>query len=86
MAGMWRDAGRPVRFLTFDGRSAFSILIFMVHISMATLVAALLIMVFFWVIERFGYTVPNARRRFRVLLMGERKRAVAWSRMKKYRL
>lgn len=85
MSGMWRDAGRPVRFLTFDGRSAIAILVFMVHISMATLMISVALMVFFWVIERFGYTVPNARRRARVLLMGNTKRAVAWWRVKKYR-
>lgn len=81
---LWRDSGKTVRFFMFDGRSAFAILLSLVHISKVTLIASASIIVFFAVIEQFGYSLPNARRAAGVLFAGPRRRAMPWWREKYY--
>lgn len=67
----WRDSGRQVRFLGFiDGRAAFLLMLMIYHISWWTFGIAVGGMVALVLMERKGYTIPNAMRRLRVLLVG----------------
>lgn len=85
MSLLWRDTGRPLRFLGVDGRAAVGILVVLLHLSITTLSIAVLIMVIFAGLERFDYTVPNAMRKARSILAGNRRVAVHAFRRKKYR-
>lgn len=82
---LWRDTGRPLRFLGVDGRAASGILVVLLHLSITTLAIAVMIMVIFATLERFDYTVPNAMRKARSMVAGKRRIAVHAFRRKKYR-
>lgn len=67
----WRDTGRQVRFLGFvDGRAAALLMLMIYHISWWTFGIAVGGIVALTLLERKGYTLPNAMRRLRVLLVG----------------
>jgi hypothetical protein len=72
---LWRDSGKPVRFFGVDGRAAVGLLIVLLHISIVTLSISILLMVIFSTLERFDYTLPNAGRKFRVMISGRKKKA-----------
>lgn len=50
----WRDSARTVRFFFLDGKAAFPLLIFFVHVSWVTFIIAFVFMVFFSVLNRYG--------------------------------
>lgn len=75
---MWRETGRPYRIFGIDGRAIFPVLIFLVHFSMFTLFLGIGGVLAFALLEHKKYTVPNARRRAGVLLIGKRRAARAW--------
>lgn len=67
----WRDTGRQVRFLGIvDGRAAAFLIIMIYHISWWTFALAVLGVAVLVILERKGYSIPNALRRLRVLLLG----------------
>lgn len=67
----WRDTGRPLRFLGFmDGRVAFLLVIMIYHISWWTFGIAVVGITTLIILERYGYTLPNALRRLRILMSG----------------
>lgn len=72
MAGIsWRDTGRQIRFLgVVDGRAAILLMIAMYHISWWTFGIAVAGIVALVLLERKGYSIPNAFRRLRVLITG----------------
>lgn len=82
---MWRDSGKSVRFFIFDGRSAIFILLFLVHITSTTFYLMCLGFVFFAILERMGYTYPNAMRAARLFCAGKVKRTSPWWMKNKYR-
>jgi len=84
MKFMWRESGRSVRFIIFDGRSSAALLIYIVHWSWITFYIAASVLAFFAIIERFNYTLPVARRKAMVLLLGKMRRARPWWRQKYY--
>lgn len=68
---MWRDSGRQIRFLGIvDGRAAFLLMLMIYHISWWTFGIAIGGIVALVLMERKGYTLPNAFRRLRVLMTG----------------
>ncbi len=75
---MWRDSGKAVKFFGIDGRLVFFLVIFIFHFSYFTLGLFLSAVVFFGILERMGYTLPNALRRSNVLISGNRKAGVHW--------
>lgn len=85
MSLLWRDTGRPIRFVGVDGRAASAILVVLLHFSITTVVLAVLIMVVFAALERFDYTVPNAMRKIRSFLAGSRRKGTQAFRRRKYR-
>lgn len=77
MSLLWRDTGKTIRFFGIDGRSVVGIAAVLLHISWATLILAVALMVGFAVLERFDYSLPNALRKARLIVAGKKKRAVA---------
>lgn len=82
---LWRDSGKTIRFLGVDGRSALGIPLVIVHISWWTFALAVGIMLLFFILERFSYTMPNAFRKVRSMLAGKIRYGVAPWRKKGYR-
>lgn len=74
----WRDSARSVRFFIWDGKTAFPLLIFVLHISWITLAIALAAMLFFTVLNRFGFSPEVFFRWFRATLAGSRKLSIPW--------
>ncbi len=74
----WRDSARTPRFFFIDSRAAFPFLLFLMHISWWTLWIALITVSFFWILERYGFTVPVFLRLARSYLGGKRKQAIPW--------
>ncbi len=74
----WRDSARSARFFFIDYRAAFPFLLFLMHIRWWTFFIALGAMLFFWILERYGFTVPVFLRLARSWLAGKRKLAIPW--------
>ena len=66
----WRNVGRQLRLFGVDGRSIFLILIWLYHMSWGTFWFMVIGFVTLSIIERRGYTVPNALRKIQVLIAG----------------
>lgn len=67
----WRDSGRSVRFLgIMDGRAAFLLMLMIYNISWWTFFVAVGGIGALALMERKGYSIPNAMRRLRVLIVG----------------
>jgi intracellular multiplication protein IcmT len=84
MKTLWRESGRTVRFFIFDGRSAAALVIWFAHWSWWTFYIAVGTLVFFAALERFNYTLPVARRKAMVLMLGKMRRARPWWRQRYY--
>jgi intracellular multiplication protein IcmT len=74
----WRDSARSARFFFIDAKAAFPIFLFLIHITLWTLVVAIVAMVFFTTLNRFGFSVEVFLRVFRSMLAGPRKVVVPW--------
>lgn len=74
----WRDSARSVRFFLWDGNSAFPIVIFLVHMRIWTLVVALVTMMFFTILNRYGFSPIVFFRFLRSFIAGPRKIAIPW--------
>lgn len=74
----WRDSAIAPRFFMVDYRAAFPLFFFLLHIRLWTFVLAVLAILFFAAIERFGFTVSVFLRWFRNVLAGPRKIAKPW--------
>lgn len=74
----WRDSARNVRFFFIDFRATFPLLIFILHIRWWTFFLALFAMIFFGMLERFGFTVAVFLRWIRAYVAGPRKIAQPW--------
>ncbi|AAO91137.1 IcmT/TraK family protein [Coxiella burnetii] len=74
----WRDSARSVRFFIWDGKTAFPLLLFLLHIQWWTLIVAVTAMVFFTVLNRYGFSVEVFLRWLRSAIGGRRKIAIAW--------
>lgn len=74
----WRDSARSPRFFLIDYRAAFPLLLCLFHITKTTLIIAGLAILFFALLERYGFTVVVFLRWFRSVLAGPRKLATPW--------
>lgn len=74
----WRDSARPVKFFIWDGQTSFPMLLFVLHIRLWTFVLAISTMVFFTLLNRFGFSVRVFGRWIRNLIGGSRKIAIPW--------
>lgn len=74
----WRDSARNVRFWIIDYRAAFPLLFLIVHVRIWTFVFAVTAMLFFGLLERWGFTVAVFFRWLRSYIAGPRKIAKPW--------
>lgn len=74
----WRDSARNARFFMVDARAAFPLFIFLLHIRMWTFILALISIIFFAIIERYGFSVPVFLRFIRSFLAGPHKSSSPW--------
>lgn len=74
----WRDSARNVRFFFFDFRATFPLLFFLLHIRLWTFFLAIIAIIFFAMIERYGFTVSVFTRWVRSYIAGPRKIAHPW--------
>jgi intracellular multiplication protein IcmT len=74
----WRDSARPAKFFIIDAAAAFPVLLFLVHITLWTFVVAIIAMLFFTILNRFGYSIPVFLRYARSWAAGRRKIASPW--------
>ena len=77
----WRDSARSARFFIIDARAAFPFLFFLLHIRWWTFILATCAMIFFGLLERYGFTVPVFWRWLRSFLGGPHKSAISWWRV-----
>lgn len=74
----WRDSARSVRFFFFDYRAAFPLIFFVLHIRAWTFWLALAFILFFAMLERYGFTVVIFLRLVRGFIAGKRKISHPW--------
>lgn len=74
----WRDSARSIRFFIWDGKASFPLFVLILHISWWTFGMALLAMVFFTALNRFGFSPMVFARWLRGLVAGPHKRAIPW--------
>jgi len=74
----WRDSARSARFFIVDAQAAFPLLLFLLHIKLWTFVVAVLAMLFFTTLNRFGFSVIVFLRVVRSFLAGKRKNSFPW--------
>lgn len=67
----WRNSMRPIRFFNLDARSAFPFTFLLPYMRVSTLVIAVLVVMFFVILEKKGLTFPAAMRATRTLIFGE---------------
>jgi intracellular multiplication protein IcmT len=74
----WRDSARSIKFFIWDGKAAFPMLLFFFHIALWTFITAVVAMVFFTVLNRFGFSPIVFLRWLRSSIAGPRKLAIPW--------
>lgn len=74
----WRDSARNVRFFFIDFRATFPFLVLLLHVRLYTFIFALLAIIFFTILERFGFTPVVFARWLRSYVAGPRKIAQPW--------
>jgi len=74
----WRDSARTTRFFMIDSRAAFFILFFLVHIQVWTGLLALINIIFFSIIEHYGFNIPVFFRWLRTNIAGPIKLSQPW--------
>lgn len=78
---MWRESGKALTFFGIDGRVMFLLLLVLYRPRWWTLSLAVFGIVLLILLERNGYTIPNAIRRIRVFFTGPNKLAVIGRRL-----
>lgn len=66
----WRDTMRTVRFLSFDGRVAILIPVWLVYLRWSTIIISFMVFYIFRFLENKGLTFPAAIRTWRAWMVG----------------
>jgi intracellular multiplication protein IcmT len=66
----WRNTQKQVRFFFIDARGFFGFFLFLVHARPWTFVVAVVMLTFFWFLERKGLTFESSLRAFRSWILG----------------
>lgn len=74
----WQNTGRETKLWIFNSTTSFPILLFLVKISVVTLMIVVVTMIAFSVLGYFGFTVPVAFRYLRGRLAGPQKQCRPW--------
>ncbi|MCL2468738.1 MAG: IcmT/TraK family protein [Alphaproteobacteria bacterium] len=75
MDAHWRNTQRVVRFTFLDARSFIGIVFFLVHLRLWVLGMAVVILIIFWIFERFGLSFQSALRAMRCWFWGRNRPA-----------
>lgn len=81
----WRNSMRPIRFFKFDVKAAIPFCLLLVYLRVSTVIFAIAVMLFFWILEKNGLTFDAAMRSSRVLLFGKERPALMAFRYRKLR-
>jgi hypothetical protein len=81
----WRYSMMPVRFFNLDARAVMPFFVLLIYARLVTLVLCLIITAVFWVVERMGLTLPAALRKFRTLLVGNKRYGLNSIRRRRFR-
>lgn len=74
----WRDSARNVRFFIWDGKTAFPMLLLILHVSWWTFGIAIASTLFFTLLNRYGFTPVVFGRLLRNAIAGRRKISTHW--------
>jgi len=74
----WRDSARPARFFGVDYRTLFPLLICLFRPNQTTFIIAIVAVVFFFGLERYGFTVMVFLRWVRSTIGGSARVAYPW--------
>ncbi len=74
----WRDSARSVKFFMWDGRAAFPVVIFLMHMTLWTLGITVVLIMFFSILNRYGFTPIVFFRWTRGLIAGGHKISIPW--------
>lgn len=74
----WRDSAHRPKFFMFDAYATFPLLLFLFHIEIWTFALSIAIMVFFLILNHFGFTMPVFLRWVRSVFAGRRKLSQPW--------
>jgi intracellular multiplication protein IcmT len=76
--GHWRDSARQPKLFFISAQSVYPLLLFLMHIRWWTFWMALVFVIFFSLLEHFGFTVPKLLRFIRVYLVGKYRFRKGW--------
>ncbi len=74
----WRDSARPIRFFIWDGKAAFPMILPFMYMRLWTWGIALVAMMFFSILNRYGFSPIVFLRYLRTKIAGRRKLALPW--------
>lgn len=74
----WRDSARYPLLFFVDARAVFPIFFCLLHLRVWTVVVALIVTVFFSVLNHYGFTTAVFGRFLRSFLAGRRRTAIPW--------
>jgi len=81
----WRDSGRIPRFFIVDARSFYPLILFLMHVRLWTFMVALIVALFFGLIEHYGYSMTVFLRMLRTFFAGKVKVVRPWWRQERFR-
>lgn len=67
----WRNSMRPVRFFSFDVKAIIPFCFLLFYARLSTLILAIVVTTFFWVLEKKGLTFDAAMRSTRLFIFGD---------------
>jgi intracellular multiplication protein IcmT len=74
----WRDSARMPRLWIFNAYATFPLLLLLFYMNWWTFSLAMMVMVFFKVIDYYGFTLPVFGRLLKSYIAGPRKLATPW--------
>lgn len=74
----WRDSARSIKFFIWDGKAVFPFVFALMYLRIWTLALAFLTMVFFTILNRYGFSISVFGRWLRSTFAGKRKITVPW--------
>lgn len=81
----WRETGRHVKVGPLDGRLMLFVVLLLLFPSWILLFLTISAMLFFYVLEYMGYTLPKALRKILVIIAGKKRFGVHYWRQRKFR-
>lgn len=81
----WRESGRQVKVGPLDGRLMLFVILFFLFPSKILLYISLITIIFFYILQYKGWTLPNALRYGKVKIAGKKRNGIHYWRQHKYR-